>query len=99
MPKVKLESKIQTEIIQYLQGRTCKSVTYKHPPYPTGIPDIIHYEKGRVYNFEVKRTINDKARAMQKYRIKKLKRAGIVAVVVRSVNDVKKIMKKGYTLS
>jgi hypothetical protein len=96
---MQLESKIQADIIDYLKGRTRKSLTYKHPPYPTGIPDVIHYEKGRVYLFEVKRTKNDKARAMQKVRKKQLKRAIIVVHIVRSVGEVKKIMKKGYTLS
>jgi len=94
-----LESKIQSKIITYLKSRKGDTVTYKHPPYPKGIPDIIHYERSRSYLFEVKRTMTDKAKTIQKYRMRELKRAGIIAKVVRSVKDVKKIMKKGYTLS
>ena len=88
---MKLESAIQTDIIKWLKCRP-NSFTYKHPPYPAGIPDIHHLENGNSYWFEVKRTSKDKARKLQKLRMKKLRKAGCVALVVRSLKKVQKVI-------
>lgn len=89
----RLESSIQTEIIKWLRQRP-HSFTYKHPPYPAGIPDIHHLEHGFAFYFEVKRTNKDKARKLQKLRIKKLRKAGCICDVVYSLDDVKVIISK-----
>ena len=97
--KAPLESKIQADIIKYLKSRP-NSVTYKHCPSPTGIPDVHHIERGHAFYFEVKRTEKDKARPIQKLRITELREAGATAKVVRSVDDViKAIDKKASEIS
>ena len=90
--KKPLESKIQTDIIQYLRSRP-NTFTYKHPPYPKGMPDIMHFEGGKAFAFEVKRTETDKPKPMQKLRKEQLREAGVNAYVVRSLAKVKKVLK------
>lgn len=92
---IELESKLQAKIIKYLKTRP-NTVTYKHPPSPTGTPDVIHIEQGHAFYFEVKRTKKDKPRPDQKYRIMKLNKAGATAKVVRSVDEVKQIVRKRF---
>ncbi|MBR3623759.1 MAG: VRR-NUC domain-containing protein [Selenomonadaceae bacterium] len=56
-----------------------------------GIPDIIACIDGKFYGFEVK-TERGKTTALQEATIGKINAAGGMAVVVRSVEDVKKIL-------
>lgn len=93
MKNIPLESKIQSDILKWLKSRP-NTFTYKHEPVPTGIPDIHHIENGISFYFEVKRTVKDKPREIQKLRIKQLKKAGAVAKVVRSLREVKDIIYK-----
>ena len=93
--KPPLESKIQSDILKWLKRRP-NTVTYKHCPDPAGIPDIHHIEKGHAFYFEVKRTAKDKARYLQRLRIRDLRKAGATAKVVRSVDDVEKQIRKFY---
>ena len=58
-----------------------------------GIPDIIACIDGKFYGFEVKTDIG-KTTGLQESTIRKIKKAGGPAVVVRSVDDVKSIL--GY---
>lgn len=58
-----------------------------------GIPDIIACIDGKFYGFEVK-TDNGKPTKLQESTIRKINKAGGIAVVVRSVDDVKSIL--GY---
>lgn len=58
-----------------------------------GIPDIIACIDGKFYGFEVKTDIGKTTR-LQDSIIRKIKKAGGTAVVVRSVDDVKSIL--GY---
>lgn len=88
---MKLESAIQAEIIAWLQKRP-NSVTYKHPPNPSGMPDIAHFENGIPYFFEVKRTAKDKPRKLQLYRHDKLSKAGCIVNTVHSLKQVKKVI-------
>lgn len=92
MTQVPLESKIQSDILKYLRSRP-NTFSYKHLPSPKGIPDIHHIEQGHAFYFEVKRTVKDKARHMQKLRIKELRKAGATAHVVRSVGEVRDIIR------
>ena len=88
---MKLESKIQSEILKYLKSRS-NSFTYKHFEYPTGMPDIHHIENGYHYWFEVKRSKNHKPTKMQLYRHKQLKNAGDKVFVVWSLDQIKRII-------
>lgn len=87
----KLESAIQTDIIKVLES--LGYFVYKHPPYPTGMPDIHAIQYGKHYWFEVKRSKVDfkkkfKNKALQKLRRKLLRKAGDVACVVWTVDHV-----------
>lgn len=58
-----------------------------------GIPDIIACIDGKFYGFEVK-TDTGKPTKLQESTIRKINKAGGIAVVVRSVDEVKSIL--GY---
>jgi Holliday junction resolvase len=58
-----------------------------------GIPDIIACIGGRFVAFEVK-TDNGKATALQEITIRKIRKAGGIAEVVRSVEDVRRIIEQ-----
>lgn len=57
-----------------------------------GIPDIICCYQGRFYGFEVK-TETGTATGLQKAVILKINAAGGTAAIVRSVDDVRRILK------
>lgn len=59
-----------------------------------GIPDIIACIGGRFYGFEVK-TPTGRATERQKAVIRKIQRAGGRAGIVRSVEDVHRMIEKG----
>ena len=56
-----------------------------------GIPDIIACIDGRFYGFEVK-TEDGRPTKLQESTIRKIKNAGGIALVVRSVEDVKAVI-------
>ena len=56
-----------------------------------GIPDIIGCVKGRFFGFEVKNETGQPT-ALQSATIRKIKEAGGVAVVVRSVDEVRTVL-------
>lgn len=58
-----------------------------------GIPDIVACINGKFYGFEVK-TESGKTTGLQDSTIRKINKAGGIAVVVRSVDEVKSIL--GY---
>jgi penicillin-binding protein-related factor A (putative recombinase) len=91
--QVKLESKIQSEIIKYLKTRK-DTFTYKHDPYPTGYPDIEHIENGKVFLFEVKRTLKHEATPLQILRHKQLSKAGAIVEIVYNLKQVKQTLNK-----
>jgi len=88
---MRLESSIQADIIKWLKGRG--GFVYKHCPDPAGIPDIHYIEDGHSYFFEVKRTKKHKPSPLQKYQIKRLKKAGATVKVVWTLKQVKKVLK------
>ena len=61
-----------------------------------GIPDIIACIGGRFYGFEVKNE-RGKASALQEYTIHKIKAAGGMALVVRSVEEVRAVVEGGLS--
>jgi Holliday junction resolvase len=85
---VKAESKIQTEIIKFLESHgayTIKTMVANS----MGVPDILCSLDGRFIGIEVK---NEKGvvSKMQEHHIKKIQMSGGHAFVARSVDDVKK---------
>lgn len=59
-----------------------------------GIPDIIACINGRFYGFEVK-TEDGRTTKLQESTIRKIKNAGGIALVVRSVDEVKAVIANG----
>ena len=58
-----------------------------------GIPDIIACIGGKFYGFEVK-TERGKPTALQEAAMRKIQKAGGIAVVVKSVSDVKAVLNR-----
>ena len=84
------ESHIQNKIIKYLNGIGAFSiktiVTNRN-----GSPDLICCFKGRYVALEVKAEKGTVSQ-LQEHNIKLIKKSGGVAAVVRSVEDVKKVL-------
>lgn len=84
------ESQIQNKIIKYLNGIGAYSiktiVTNRN-----GSPDLICCFKGRYVALEVKAE-KGAVSQLQEHNIKLIKKSGGVAAVVRSVDEVKKII-------
>ncbi len=59
-----------------------------------GIPDIIACINGRFYGFEVK-TEDGRPTKLQESTIRKIKNAGGIALIVRSVDEVKAVIANG----
>lgn len=89
------ESDIVKAILKYLKTVPCCFVWKEHGGmYGTaGIPDIIACIDGRFYGFEVK-TEKGKATALQEATMRKIQKCGGQAVIVRSVEDVKAVLKE-----
>ena len=89
------ESDIVKAIMKYLKTLpNCFAWKEHGGMYGTaGIPDIIACIDGKFYGFEVKTDIG-KTTGLQESTIRKIKKAGETAVVVRSLDDVKSIL--GY---
>ena len=87
------ESVIVKNILKYLKTLPeCFAWKEHGGLYGTaGIPDIIACIGGKFYGFEVKNE-RGKTTALQEATIGKINAAGGMAVVVRSVEDVKKIL-------
>ena len=85
-----LEKTIVNGILKYLKsldGCFC----FKHNGMTAGVPDILCCYKGRFIAFEVK-TEKGRVSKLQKAVIEKINRAGGIAVVVRSVGEVKDVI-------
>lgn len=90
------ESAIVKSILSYLKALPeCFAWKEHGGMYGTaGIPDIICCIGGKFYGFEVK-TERGKPTALQEATMRKIRAAGGIAVVVRSVADVKAVLGKG----
>lgn len=90
------EADIVKAILKYLKTvPKCFSWKEHGGMYGTaGIPDIIACIGGRFYGFEVK-TEDGKPTKLQEATIRKIKNAGGIALVVRSVEDVKAVIADG----
>lgn len=89
-----LEKDITNKILKYLRSLDmCYCFKEHGGAYGTsGIPDIICCYKGRFTAFEVK-TDKGKPTALQDINIKNIQKAGGTAAVVRSLEDVKAVLK------
>lgn len=84
------ESEIQKKIIEYLNkigAYTIKTITTNR----NGCPDVICCLNGRFIALEVK-TDKGVVSKLQEHHIKQIKNSGGVAEVVRSVDDVKRVI-------
>lgn len=88
-----LEKDIVKAIMKYLKTMPCCFAWKEHGGmYGTaGIPDIIACVDGRFYGFEVK-TKTGKPTGLQTATIRKILKAGGVARIVRSVDEVRAII-------
>lgn len=88
-----LEKDIVKAIMKYLKTVPCCFAWKEHGGmYGTaGIPDIIACVDGKFYGFEVK-TETGKPTGLQEATIRKILNAGGVAVIVRSVDEVRAII-------
>lgn len=89
-----LEKDIVNAILKYLRSLPRCFCWKEHGGmYGTaGIPDIIACVDGRFYAFEVK-TATGTATPLQNATLRKIAAAGGTAVIVRSVDDVREILK------
>lgn len=90
------ENRIQRSILNYLRKKYPLAITWKIHEDPVfgvlGIPDILFVYDGDVFFFEVKRPGEDLTR-IQESVMQRLKRNRAKAYVVRSVEEVKEIIK------
>lgn len=89
---MKSESKIQKEILDYLHSQgawTVKTIQCNK----AGVCDILACMDGRFIALEVKTEIG-KASALQERTIKQINHAGGIAAIVRSVEEVKDVLKE-----
>ena len=89
-----LEKDITNKILKYLKTLDkCYCFKEHGGSYGSaGIPDIICCYRGRFVAFEVK-TEKGRTTALQDMNIRKINEADGIAVVVRSVDDVKNVIK------
>ncbi|GAA0561766.1 hypothetical protein GCM10009415_49760 [Chitinophaga japonensis] len=83
------ESKVQTKIISWLKKNgwfVLKIIQLSD----NGYPDVYAYKEGRTVWFECKKTGVQKGEALQEVRIDYLRKIGMEAYVVDSLEDVKK---------
>lgn len=84
------ETKIKNNIKKYLS--TLNAFVWSHSDrFKKGYPDIEVIVSGRTIRFEVK-SINGRVEPLQESTISRIKKAGGEAYVVRSVDEVKKII-------
>ena len=90
-----LEKEITNKILRYLRALDgCYCFKEHGGSYgSSGIPDIICCYFGRFVAFEVK-TEKGRTTALQDIQIRNIQRAGGVAYVVRSLDDVKAVLKE-----
>ena len=89
------EQKIQSKIIKYLESIGAYIVKVIKAT-KAGVPDIIACLNGRFIALEVK-TPKGRPSELQLYNIEKIQKAGGIAGVVRSVEDVKTLIKDSFT--
>jgi Holliday junction resolvase len=87
------ETMLKRDIMKYLQLRGFL-VWKLSDRFRSGVPDLYAARDGRSYWFEIKKPTAGKVPELQKYEIRQLLLHGISAAVVRSIEDVKVIIKE-----
>ena len=88
------ESAIQSKILKYLRATYKDAYIVKiSDRWISGIPDILMVNQ-KTYFFEVK-TKFGKTTRLQNFTLGRLTKAGAIASVVRSINDVKEVIING----
>ena len=82
------EADIQSAIIRYLKAAHGAYVVRPITCSESGHPDILALIDGKFYGIEVK-TQKGKLTELQRYRLHQIQRAGGIAIVARSLDDVK----------
>lgn len=86
------EKNIENKIKNYLKSIGAYYVKYFGNAFSqVGVPDLLVCYKGKFIGLEVKNETN-KTSPLQDVNIENIKRAGGLATVVRSVEDVKKVI-------
>lgn len=89
----KEETRIQADIIDYLNFRRVWNFRYQAQVNKFGLPDIIAIYKGYFLGLEVK-TKTGKATDLQLRTLESIRKAGGYAELVTSVDDVKELLNK-----
>ncbi len=89
------ETRLKNKVVQFIRTRYPTAWVYKASDrFTSGIPDLIICKEGLFYAIELKVGSN-KATPIQDYVMRQIQAAGGLAVVCRSVEDVKRLIEKG----
>jgi hypothetical protein len=88
-----LEDKVQDHIKSYLTKKRIYHWRFQAQSNLNGIPDILCLYKGFFIGLELKREKGGRATGLQLRKIKNINENGGIGVLVRSVEDVDKIIK------
>lgn len=88
-----LESKIQKDILAYLKRKRIYHWRFQAQSNLNGIPDILCLYRGFFIGLELKREKGGHATDLQLRKLKNINDNGGIGVLIRSVEDVDKIIK------
>lgn len=86
----KSEKQIENEIKKYLDSLGAYYIKTLGSSVPAGTADILACIEGRFVAIEVKKEIGGIVSELQKFKIREVRKAGGLAFVARSVNDVER---------
>lgn len=89
----KIETKIQNDIVKYLNEHKIWNFRYQAVVNQFGIPDIIAIYKGYFVGLEVK-TETGRATELQKKTLASIRNAGGYGAFVTSIEDVENLLKQ-----
>lgn len=89
----KEETKIQDDIIRYLNSHKIWNFRYQAQANKYGLPDVIAIYKGYFVGLEIKTDVG-KATSLQKMVLSDINDAGGYGALVRSVEDVWRVLEK-----
>ncbi len=88
-----LERDLQPEIIKYLESKGAYVLkTHVSSFQKQGEPDVTCCYMGRYIAFEIKRDEKEKAKKLQEYKMKLIRRAGGIALRVDNINQVEEVL-------
>ena len=88
-----LERDLQPEIIEYLESKGAYVLkTHVSSFQKQGEPDITCCYLGRYIAFELKRDEKEKARKLQEYKMKLIRKAGGIAMRVDNIKQVEEVL-------